>query len=118
MLKMVSKLLAVILCLSLLGCATAYNPATGKKEFILISTQEEIALGSDIHKQLKTQYKLSNDWKQTQRLGRVGQKVAAVSDRQDYEYHFYLIEKDDELNAFTTPGANIYVFSGLMDKLG
>ena len=50
------------------------------------------------------------------RVKRIGARVSQVSDRQDYEYHFFLVEKD-EMNAFTTPGGNIYFFTGLLDKL-
>jgi predicted Zn-dependent protease len=100
------------------GCASlgTYNPATGRNEFIFISTPEEISLGNDVHQNLKKEFKFSDGSKEAERLRRIGQRVAKVSDRQDYTYRFFLIEKD-EMNAFTTPGGNIYVFSGLMDKL-
>ena len=110
----------LVLCLVFLftGCASwgTYNPATGRSELILISTPEEIILGNDIHKQLERQYKFSTDTKQVEKIERIGQKVARVSDRQDYGYQFFVVEQD-ELNAFTVPGGRIYVFSGLIDKL-
>lgn len=100
------------------GCASlgTYNPATGRNEFIFISTPEEIALGKNVHKKLSQEFEFSNQTSKTERLRRLGQSVARVSDRQDYAYQFYLIEKD-EMNAFTTPGGNIYMYTGLMDKL-
>ncbi len=106
----------------LLGCAAGcaslgtYNPATGRNELILISTPAEVSMGQDIHAQLKQEFQLSQDAGKVARLNRIGQRVAQVSDRQDYQYHFYLIEKD-ELNAFTVPGGSIYMFTGLMDRL-
>ena len=106
-----------LLCLCvLMGCSTTYNPATGRNELIFISTPEEVALGENVHQQLSQQYKFSKDRTKEDRVNRIGQRLAQVSDRQDFVYHFYLIEKD-ELNAFTTPGGNIYFFSGLYDKL-
>ena len=42
--------------------------------------------------------------------------MAQVSDRQDYEYQFFLLDKD-ALNAFTIPGGRIYIYSGLVSKL-
>ena len=100
------------------GCASlgTYNPATGRNEFIFISTLEEVSLGNDVHQKLASEFKFSNNIAKTERVRRIGQRVAQVSDRQDYKYRFFLIEKD-EMNAFTTPGGNIYLFSGLMDKL-
>jgi len=114
-----SSIVAGILFIcALSGCASlgTYNPATGRNEFIFISTPEEISLGNDVHQKLTREFKFSNQMAKTERVRRIGQRVAQVSDRQDYQYHFFLIEKD-EINAFTTPGGNIYLFSGLMDKL-
>jgi len=73
-------------------------------------------MGRDIHGQLQQEFKFSNDPRKLERLNRIGRRLTQVSDRQDLEYRFYLIEKD-ELNAFTTPGGNIYMFSGLLDRM-
>ena len=109
---------AILLALTLSGCAglMTYNPATGRNEFIAISTSSEVAMGKEIHSQLSRQYKLSTDQTRLERVNRIGQRLARISDRQDFAYHFYLIEKD-EMNAFTTPGGNIYFYSGLLNKL-
>ena len=107
--------LQVLLILALGGCAT-YNAATGRQEFIVIPTNTEVSMGREIHQQLLEQNKLSNDPGLTARVNRIGAKISQVSDRQDYAYHFYVIEKDD-LNAFTTPGGNVYVYTGLLKKL-
>lgn len=109
-----------ILCLSFVcaGCASlgTYNPATGRNEFIFISTPEEVSLGKNLHQQLEGQFEFSDDLTQINRVRRIGERLTQVSDRQDYEYHFYVIVQD-ELNAFTTPGGNIYIHSGLLEKL-
>ncbi len=100
------------------GCASmgTYNAATGRSEFIFVSTPEEITMGQAFHKQLVASEKISQNNEVNERVNRIGQKVALVSDRLDYTYHFYVIEKD-ELNAFTTPGGNIYIYTGLLNKL-
>jgi len=102
----------------LMGCASlgTYNTATGRREIIVIPTGEEVLMGEDIHRKLLREFRLSPDQAKLKRLKRVGSRVSQVSDRQDYQYRFFLIEKD-ELNAFTTPGGNIYVFTGLLDRL-
>jgi predicted Zn-dependent protease len=107
---------SLFLALVLAGCATTYNPATEQREFILISTGQEVDMGEQIHQQIGQQYPLVSKGRHWERLQRIGSKLAPVSDRQDYQYHFYLIDKD-ELNAFTTPGGNIYFYTGLLDKL-
>lgn len=102
--------------LLLQGCSTIYNPATGRKEFIMISTESEISMGQNIHKSIVQKYPVVEDAPELQRVRDIGGRLAAASDRKDYQYHFYLIDKD-ELNAFTTPGGNIYVYTGLLEKL-
>ena len=100
------------------GCAglMEYNPATGHKELIFLSTKEEVALGAQSHKELMQHMKLAEDPALWAQLNRIGARLAKVSDRQDYPYKFYLIQGKD-LNAFTTPGGNIYIYTALMKTL-
>jgi len=102
----------------LTGCASlgTYNTATGRREFIIIPTSSEVVMGQDIHRDILKENELSNRQDQIERVRRVGQRLAQVSDRQDYQYRFFVIEKN-EINAFTTPGGNVYIYSGLLDKL-
>ena len=103
-------------CFSIIGCATIYNPATGKDEIIFISTSSEIAIGETAARQVSEKYPLSDNRKDIDRLNKIGKNIAEASDRKDLEYHFYLIEKD-ELNAFALPGGHIYIYRGLYDIL-
>jgi len=100
------------------GCASwgTFNPATGQKEFIVIPTKNEVLMGSDLHKDIVKKYPLSKDPVNSERVRSIGRKLAAISDRQDYKYSFYLLESA-EINAFTVPGGRIYIFSGLVNKL-
>jgi len=105
-----------LFCLTLVGCTTIYNPATGKNEAILLTTQTEVSMGEDLHHSITKEYKFSTYPDKVSRLQEIGRRLSNVSDRQYYQYHFYLIDKD-ELNAFTTPGGFVYVYTGLFDKL-
>lgn len=112
------KLIRIIICilfsLFLFGCATTYNPVTGREELILISTPTEVSLGKSIAKQITWEKKLINEGNELERIKNIGKKLAHFSDRQDLEYNFFLI-KDKEFNAFAVPGGFIYVNSGLAD---
>lgn len=116
--KIYKIIIVVIVCMIFSGCANfgTYNPATDRREFIFVNAQAEDAMGRDTHNKILQEYKLSSDKNKIVRLNKIGQQVALVSDRQDYSYKFFLIDKE-ELNAFTTPGGNIYIYSGLFDKL-
>ncbi|MBU0467880.1 MAG: M48 family metalloprotease [Candidatus Omnitrophica bacterium] len=113
-----SFLMTLFFVIFISGCGTlgSYNAATGKKEFILVSTAEEVAMGESVDQNLRAEYKYSSNRTMISRVEGIGRKIAQVSDRQDYSYNFFVIEKD-ELNAFTTPGGNIYIFTGLLNKL-
>ncbi len=114
---MIKRFILIILITSILsGCATTFNPATGKKEIILINTSSEVSIGKSAAKQISKKYKISENKEDISRLKSIGQRVAASSDRQDLDYEFYIIE-DDELNAFTIPGGHVYIHRGLYDKL-
>lgn len=97
------------------GCATIYNPATQRNELILIDTGSEVSLGKAMSKQINSEYKISKDPSWNERLNRVGQQVAASSDRQDLKYQFFVIE-DNDLNAFALPGGFIYVNSAVLKE--
>lgn len=109
------KIFSWMMLLLATGCTT-YNAATGRNELIFISTQEEVGMGQTYHNQLMKEYTVIDEAKYVERLNRIGFAVAQVSDRQDYGYQFFVIQKD-ELNAFTTPGGFIYAYTGLMDRL-
>ena len=116
--KKVFIILQIVTLLAVSGCASlgSYNAATGRREMIIIPTDQEVTMGEQIHQKLLTQFKLSQDSSKLNRIKKIGAKVSQVSDRQDYQYHFFLVESKD-LNAFTVPGGNVYCFTGLLDKL-
>ena len=112
--KKYALLFLLIACCS--GCATTYNPATGRNEAIFINTASEVAIGNSAASQVAQKYKISTDKTAIDRLEAIGKRIATVSDRQDLEYKFYIIE-DEKLNAFTIPGGHVYIYRGLYDKL-
>lgn len=111
--KYISLLLVFPFFLS--GCATVINPATGKKEFIMIGTQEEVSIGNQVAAEVETNFKLSHNEALIEKVSRIGARVAKVSDRQDISYHFKVLDNKDA-NALSTPGGYVYVNSGLIER--
>ena len=101
--------------MQLTGCATL-NTATGRREFIFIPTETEVSMGQSFNAQLLAQNPPCQNKSKLDRIQRIGARLVKVSDRQDYEYHFALIAKD-EMNAFTIPGGYIYFYEGLFNKM-
>ncbi len=114
--KPLKSFLLLLFLFSLSGCATTYNPATGRNEVIFINSASETVIGKSAAAQISEKYKLIESGEDFDRLNRIGKRIASVSDRKDIEYRFYLIDSK-ELNAFTVPGGHVYIFKGLYDKL-
>jgi len=113
--KIVCVFIPALIITFLCGCATIYNPATGKKEIIFIPTSTEQTIGRQTAAQIAKEFKFVKDPIALRRIREIGKKIAAVSDRKDLQYSFYVID-DKNINAFTIPGGYVYVNSGLMDK--
>lgn len=107
------KFLFMVFILS--GCATVYNPATGRQETVLISTADEVSIGQRMAAQIERRYKPDEDMMVQARLRAIGHVIANISDRKDLVYYFKVL-KGKDVNAFTTPGGYVYVFRGLIDK--
>ena len=111
MLKSITIVLILLFVFS--GCATLYNPATERKEVVLVTTPMEVAIGQNAAMQVAQQYTFIKDPMEINRVTEIGEKIAKVSDRTDLKYHFAVVE-DKKINAFTMPGGYIYINSGLL----
>jgi len=112
------KILLLINCILLLwltGCAV--NPVTGKNELALVSEATEINIGTKQY--LPARQMQGGDYKTSPAIvsyvKRVGQRLAAVSDRQ-LPYEFNVIN-DSTPNAWALPGGKIVVNRGLLVEL-
>ncbi len=106
----------LFLVVGLTGCAT-YNTATGRNEIIFVSTSSEVQMGKAAHSQIIAKTKVITDADSARRIENIGRRLARISDRQDFQYHFILLDSD-ELNAFTVPGGYVYFYNGLYKQLG
>ncbi|MBE9044224.1 M48 family metalloprotease [Pleurocapsales cyanobacterium LEGE 10410] len=71
----------------------------------------ESAVGEASVGHIKKQVPLLQNQKVTQYVNQIGQKIALVSGRDEFDYEFYVI-MDDTLNAFALPGGKIFVHAG------
>lgn len=96
------------------SCATT-GPG-GKKSLIFISTGQELSLGEQFDKQLRTENKVFADSLWQSYFNEIGQSIVRVCDRKDIEYRFTVIESE-QINAFATPGGYVYIYTGLLDRI-
>ena len=112
--RQLSFIVLTLLAVFSLGCSRSV--VTGKKEFIAISTEQEIAMGQQAGPEIEKEFgdKVPNDRLQ-EYLQSVGGRLASVSDRA-IPYEFSLLSSDTP-NAFALPGGKIYVTVGLFKNL-
>ncbi|MEO7508913.1 MAG: M48 family metallopeptidase, partial [Pyrinomonadaceae bacterium] len=78
----------------------------------LMTEQDEIKLGDDLHVEFSKKYKYVNTGQE--RATRIGRKVAQFSGRPSLPYKFYIFQ-DKDINAFAAPGGHVYITTGLMN---
>jgi predicted Zn-dependent protease len=79
----------------------------------LMSEQQELQLGAQVHQQVLQQYRLVQDPEINEYVESLGERLARASRRPNIPYHFYVID-DPAVNAFSIPGGYVYVNTGLL----
>jgi predicted Zn-dependent protease len=111
---MSSRAPLLVACMALCAaCSTDVNPATGRREVVLMSTADEQVIDREQAKEVEASFGLVKDPELTAYVDAIGQMLASYSPRKDVEYHFQIVEME-EPNAFALPGGHIYVSRGLL----
>ena len=96
----------------LAGCAV--NPATGGRNFMLVSRFREKQLGRDAYPKLIKEFGgVYNDPRVTAYVNFLGSKLAAVTETPGEDFTFTVLDSPI-VNAFATPGSYVYISRGLM----
>jgi predicted Zn-dependent protease len=103
-------LLALVLVV-LVGCAI--NPATGKRQLVLISDMDERKMGLKYDKSVVSEMGLYPDESLQKYVQQLGKSLAARSERPDLSWTFRVVD-DPVVNAFAVPGGYIYVTRGIL----
>ncbi|WP_207422658.1 M48 family metalloprotease [Desertivirga brevis] len=91
----------------------AVNPVTGKKQIVLMSEEQELAMGKDADPQILQEYGLYENKELQDFINQKGKAMAAVSHRPNIQYNFRIVDSDI-LNAFAIPGGYVYFTRGIM----
>ena len=111
--RALSPVAAVVLALTL-ACAT--NPATGKKEFSLMSEAQEIELGRNMDGEIRREMGVYEDAELQRYVESIGMRLAKVSQRPNLPWHFTVVD-EPAVNAFALPGGYIYLTRGILPFL-
>ena len=100
---------------ALLGYATscAVNPVTGKKQLVLMSEAQEIAMGKQSDPEIVAYFGLYEDLELQKFITLKGTEMAAISHRPKLAYEFKIVDSP-VINAFAVPGGYVYFTRGIM----
>lgn len=93
------------------SCAT--NPVTGKRDIMLMSTNQEIAMGKQSDPGIINFFGLYQDPNLQRFINEKGKAMAAISHRPDLAYEFKIVDSP-VINAFAVPGGYVYFTRGIM----
>lgn len=100
--------------LTIAACAT--NPATGRREFSLMSEAQEIELGKQMDGEVRREMGLYNDAELQRYVESIGMRLARASERPNLPWHFTVVD-EPAINAFALPGGYIYLTRGILPFL-
>ena len=92
-------------------CAT--NPVSGKRQVVLMSEEQELAMGREADPQIIAQFGLYEDARLQKFITDKGQAMAAISHRPNIPYEFKIVDSE-VINAFAVPGGFVYFTRGIM----
>lgn len=93
------------------SCVT--NPVTGKRDFMLLSTKQEVAMGQKTDPEIVAFFGLYEDKALQSFIDKKGQEMAAISHRSKLDYDFKIVDSP-VVNAFAVPGGYVYFTRGIM----
>ncbi len=107
----VISLLFLAVILTIIACAV--NPVSGKKELMLFSEKQEIAMGQETDQAIRQQFGIYEDKALNEYVNRIGQSMVPNSHRPNLKHHFAVLDTP-VVNAFAAPGGYIYVTRGIL----
>lgn len=100
-----------ILAIVIYACSV--NPVTGKKEIMLVSEAQELAMGQQSDPAIVANYGLYDNQVLQDFINAKGKEMGAISHRPDIEYQFRILDSP-VVNAFAVPGGYVYFTRGIM----
>lgn len=91
----------------------AMNPVTGRKQFVLMTEGQEIAMGKESDPQIMAFFGSYDDPRLQRFISEKGQEMVKVSHRPKLVYEFKIVDSP-VVNAFATPGGYVYFTRGIM----
>lgn len=93
------------------GCNTV--PVTDRRRLLVTSEASENEMGLTAYQDVLKSEPVTKNEKYQELVKRVGQRIAAVANRPDFNWEFNVIDSKTQ-NAFCLPGGKVAVYTGLL----
>ena len=116
--RIVSKTVvkAIVVALMVWTFACAINPVTGKRELMLLSSADEVAMGQQTDPQVIRTFGLYEDAELARYVAALGKKLGALSHQPNLAYSIKVLDSP-VVNAFAVPGGYVYLTRGILAYL-
>lgn len=105
---------AITGAISYAATGTILGPLTALDSALLL-LRGESSVGENVANSALNQLEIVDDPEVVEYVNSIGQELAALAGRDEFEYQFYVVD-DETLNAFALPGGKIFVHSGAIMK--
>lgn len=105
--------LLLISAIALFAHSCAVNPVTGKKELMIMSEDQERALGVQSDPSIVASFGLYEDERIQAFIQEKGEQMGKISHRPDLDYQFKVLDSP-VVNAFALPGGFVYFTRGIL----
>src|SRR5688500_12663876 len=95
-------LIALVLGLPAVVANCARNPVTGKRQIVLVSEGQEVAMGQQSDPRIRDEYGVVDNQALQRYVEGIGRKLVSVSHRPNLEWHFAVVDSS-VVNAFAIP---------------
>ena len=106
--------IVVVIAFFSFSCAT--NPVTGRTELMLLSEQDEIAMGRSTDPEVVQTYGIYENASLGSYIGVLGRNMGSISHRPQLTYEFKVMDSP-VINAFAVPGGYVYLTRGILAYL-
>ncbi|MEY2904309.1 MAG: hypothetical protein RJA52_325 [Bacteroidota bacterium] len=108
------KMRIILFLLSfVLPYSCAINPVTGKRDFVLMSEEEEMTMGQEADPDIIAEFGLYEDAKIQVFIDEKGREMGKISHRPNLNYTFRILDSP-VVNAFALPGGYVYFTRGIL----
>jgi predicted Zn-dependent protease len=103
----------LLLCILILFNSCSKNPVTGKRQLMLMSSSQELAMGKQSDPDIINYFGMYEDPKLQSFINEKGEQMGAISHRKGIDWQFKIVDSP-VVNAFAVPGGYVYFTRGIM----